>query len=76
MDWSQGEIQITLISTYEEVKIAAATLAKQSNLVLDIEGKNPGMADGVLSILSLGDPSTLKVYLFDALALEIGRAHV
>ena len=69
MDWSQGETQTTLISTYEEVQIAAATLAKRSNLVLDIEGKNPGMADGVLSILSLGDPSTLKVYLFDALAL-------
>ncbi|KAI0800016.1 hypothetical protein C8Q74DRAFT_385926 [Fomes fomentarius] len=63
------EPRITLVSTYEEVEAAVQALSRHPTLVLDCEGRDLCMPNGVLSIVSLADPMASDIHLFDVLAL-------
>lgn len=68
-DLVSTEPRITLVSTYKEVEAAVQTLSRHPTLVLDCEGRDLCMPNGVLSIISLADPMASDIHLFDILAL-------
>ncbi|RPD55496.1 hypothetical protein L226DRAFT_469863 [Lentinus tigrinus ALCF2SS1-7] len=58
-----------LCDTYEAASQAVTELSSSSVLLVDCEGRNIGVPGGALSIITVGDWTASRIFLFDVLAL-------